>query len=71
MGLSRDINKDSFSFSLNAFFSFESIQKLSKLALWPSNNIWSVIADFLGALANLPVKSVIPRFPEALSKNVF
>ena len=34
------------------------MEKLSKLALWPSNNIWSKIADFLGNLTNLPVKGV-------------
>ena len=32
IGLSRDINKDSFNCDLNALFSFKSIGKLSKLA---------------------------------------
>ena len=36
-----------------------SIEKLSKLALWLSNNIWSKIVDFLGVLTNLPVKGVM------------
>ena len=49
----------------------ESIKKLSKLALWPSNNIWSSIADFLWALKNLPVKSVIPRCLDFFTKNDF
>ena len=44
--LSGDINKDSFNCNLNAFFSFKSIDKLSKLALWPSKIKWSKIADF-------------------------
>ena len=56
-----EINKDSFKCYLNVFFSFKSIKKLSKLALWLSNNLWSRIADFLGILINLPVKVVIPR----------
>ena len=69
--LSRDINKDYFDCNLNALFSFKSIENFSKFALWPSNNIWSKIADFLGVSANLPVKGVIPRRLEALIKNVF
>ena len=40
IGLSRDINKESFSCNLNALVSFESIEKLSKLALWSSTNLW-------------------------------
>ena len=33
IGLSRDINKDSFNCDLNTLLSFKSIEKLSKLAL--------------------------------------
>ena len=44
---------------------------LSKLALWPSNDIWSKIADFLGILTNLQVKDVIHRCSEALTKKWF
>ena len=33
IGLSHDINKDSFNFDLDASFSFRSIYKLSKIAL--------------------------------------
>ena len=65
IGLSHEINKDSFNCNLNGLLSFKSIEKLSKLALWPSNNIWSKIADFLGVLTNLPVKSLIPRCSES------
>ena len=69
--LSLDLNKDSLNCSLNAMFSFKSIKKLLKLTLWPSNNIWSKITDFLDVLANLPVKGVIPVSLETLTKNDF
>ena len=59
MGLSCEIKKDSFNCNINALLSFKSIEKLSKPALWPSNKIWSKIADVLGILTNLLVKGVI------------
>ena len=59
-----------FNCNLNAFLSFKNIAKLSKVALWPSNNIWSKIVDFLGVLTNLPVKGVILRCSEALTKKI-
>ena len=70
IGLSREIKKDSFNCNLNGLLSFKSIEKLSNLAFWLSNNIWSKIADFLGVLTNLPVRCVILRCSEALTKNV-
>ena len=33
IGLSREINKESYNYNLNGFLSFKSIEKLSKLAL--------------------------------------
>ena len=68
MGLSRDINNDSFSCSLKSLFSFKRIEKLSKFDLWPSNNMWSKTEDFWGFLTGLPVKGVIAKCSEALIK---
>ena len=59
IGLSCESKKDSFHCNVNALLSFKSIKKLSKLALWPSNKIWSKIANVLGILTNLLVKGVI------------
>ena len=64
------INKNSFNCNLKGLLSFKSIEKLSKLSLWPSNNTWSKITNFLGVSTNLLVKVVIPRCSEALTKNV-
>ena len=71
IGLSGKINKVSFNCNLNPLLSIKSTGKLSKLALWPSNNIWLKIAIFLGVLTILPVKGVIIRCSKALTKNVF
>ena len=71
IGLSGEINKDSFNSNLNALLSFKSIAKLSKLALWQSNNIWPKIANFLGVLTNLPVKGIIPMLRSSHKKLPF
>ena len=71
IGLSCEINKDSFNSNLNGLLSFKGIEKLSKLALWPYSNVWSKTADFLGVLTNLPVKGAITNAHKLSQRNVF
>ena len=63
IGLSREINKDSFNCSLNALLSFKSIEKLSNLDLWPSSNIWSKI-ELLSIFSITPLTSRFVKIPK-------
>ena len=68
-GLSHFIKKDSFKCKLNLLFSFKRITK--SLQNWlhdPSAECGQSIADFLGFLIRFPVKGVVRRCSEALTK---